>query len=98
MGYGNDSRKRNTNTSAWPGFPSMPNRVPGLKGGNIDAFTNVKHRHVLQTAQPASGWILSLTNFSYTEVVEDLTSSLTGSIRLKKPEDASLKSTQRKRR
>ena len=32
------------------------------------------------------------------EVVEDLTSSLVGSIRLNKPEDASLKSIQRKRR
>src|ERR1700679_1108605 len=38
------------------------------------------------------------TNFSYSEVVEDLTNSLAGSIRLNKPEDASLKSIQRKHR
>jgi hypothetical protein len=69
-----------------------------LKGGNIDAFTNVKHRRVLPAAQPGLGWILSLNNFSYSEVIEDLTSSLTGSIRLNKPEDASLKSIQSERR
>jgi hypothetical protein len=69
-----------------------------LKGGNIKTFIKVKHRHVLQAAQPGSDWILSLTYFLYSEVGGDLTSSLAGSIRLNKPEDASLKSIQRKRR
>ena len=50
------------------------------------------------TEQVCPDWVLSLTNFSYSEVVEDLTRSLSGSIWLNKPEDASLKSIQRKRR